>query len=70
MLETLVSASEQASTWISALAKAIENRDERALGEIFQADSHWRNLSGISWPIATFSGQNRIARELPHRAAE
>jgi putative flavoprotein involved in K+ transport len=70
MLEKLVFASEHASTWITAFAKALESRDERALGDILQADSHWRNLSGISWPIGTFSGMDKIARELPRRAAE
>jgi cation diffusion facilitator CzcD-associated flavoprotein CzcO len=70
MLETLVSASEQASAWISALAKAIKDHDERALSGVFQVDSHWRNLGGISWPIRTFSGPEKIAHELCRRAAE
>ena len=70
MLDTLVSASDQASAWISALSKAIEDRDERALAAVFQAHSHWRNLGGISWPFRTFSGTEKIAHELSQRARE
>src|SRR5688500_4535144 len=70
MLEKVVSASEQASTWISAFSKAIEDHDARALGDVFEADAHWRNLGGISWPLRTFSGSETIAHELSRRAAE
>jgi len=33
-------------------------------------DSHWRNLCGISWEIATFSGAGRLADQLCRRACE
>ena len=70
MLDRLVSANEQANAWISALSKAIEDRDDRALAAVFEADSHWRNLGGISWPLRTFSGTEKIAQELSRRAGE
>jgi len=70
MLERLVPASEQAGVWFAAFAKALQSRDEEALRELFQADAHWRNLSGISWPITTFSGNYAIARDLSRRAKE
>jgi cation diffusion facilitator CzcD-associated flavoprotein CzcO len=41
-----------------------------ALGEMFVPDSHWRNLCGLSWQIATFSGAGRLADELCRRAHE
>ena len=34
------------------------------------ADSHWRNLFGISWYFATFSGNATVVAELLARAAE
>jgi putative flavoprotein involved in K+ transport len=37
---------------------------------MFQADSHWRNLCGISWQIATFSGSRKLSEELCRRARE
>lgn len=64
------SATEQASEWISSFNAALAKRDETALAEVLQPDSHWRNLGGISWPIRTFSGRDTITRELCQRAAE
>jgi cation diffusion facilitator CzcD-associated flavoprotein CzcO len=56
--------------WISRLDAALASCDQTALEELLHADSHWRNLSGISWSIRTYSGRDRIASELIRRAKE
>jgi cation diffusion facilitator CzcD-associated flavoprotein CzcO len=63
------SAEELATAWIGAFDAALRSRSEIGLAELFVADSHWRNLLGISWHFATFSGNRVIARELLQRAA-
>ena len=63
------SAEELATAWIGAFDAALGSRSEIGLYELFVADSHWRNLLGISWHFATFSGNRVIARELLQRAA-
>jgi cation diffusion facilitator CzcD-associated flavoprotein CzcO len=63
------SAEELATAWIGAFDAALGGGSEIGLSELFVADSHWRNLLGISWHFATFSGSRVIARELLQRAA-
>jgi len=60
---------ETTETWIAAFGAALENGAERPLLELFAADSHWRNLFGISWDFATFSGRDRLVAALLHRVA-
>ena len=56
--------------WCAAFNAALTGDGPRALGELFVEDSHWRNLLGISWAFATFSGRDRLAGELLARARE
>ena len=56
--------------WIDALNAAIAGGQAAALSALFEADSHWRNLFGISWYFATFSGNAVVVSELLARAAE
>lgn len=37
---------------------------------MFEADSHWRNLCGLSWQMATFSGSQKLSDELCRSARE
>ena len=39
---------------------ALAGGQAAALSELFVADSHWRNLFGISWYFATFSGNATV----------
>src|SRR5258708_26067585 len=55
--------------WIDAFGAALEAQSERALSELFVADSHWRNLFGISWQFATFSGRKTLVEALLQHAA-
>ena len=71
MLERLSpSAEEMATEWIGALGAALAGGSEIALSGLFAPDSHWRNLLGISWHFATFSGSRTLAREMLQRAAD
>lgn len=68
--KTVISAAQQAADWIAAFGAALAAQDAAALAAAFRPDSHWRNLCGISWQIATFSGADTVAAELGRRAAE
>ena len=57
-----------AERWVQAFDAALRARADTALAECFAADSHWRNLFGISWHFATFSGGEAVVRELLARA--
>ena len=71
MLEKVrTSAGAQARSWTSAFGHSLEGGDAAAVSQMFQADSHWRNLCGISWQIATFSGSRKLSEELCRRARE
>jgi cation diffusion facilitator CzcD-associated flavoprotein CzcO len=63
-------ARETTERWAEALNAALASGQAAALSELFVADSHWRNLFGISWYFATFSGNATVVRELLARAAE
>jgi putative flavoprotein involved in K+ transport len=56
--------------WIAALNAALAGGQAARLSQLFEADSHWRNLFGISWYFATFSGNATVVRELLARVAE
>src|ERR1700757_258360 len=60
---------ETTETWIAAFGAALEAGAERALTKLFAADSHWRNLFGISWDFATFSGRATLVAALLHRVS-
>ena len=59
-----------AARWVRAFDAALRARSEQALSECFAGDSHWRNLLGISWYFATFSGRATLVRELLERSRD
>jgi len=61
---------ETTERWIAALDAALAQRRAAALSELFEADSHWRNLFGISWYFATFSGNAAVVEQLLARSAD
>src|ERR1017187_7451893 len=63
-------AGEIAAQWIGAFDAALAGRSESALSDLFVSDSHWRNLFGISWHFATFSGREALCREWLQRARQ
>jgi hypothetical protein len=71
MLEKLAPSAEQTATqWVGTFGLALTSGDEAALAKLFLPDSHWRNLFGISWQLATASGNENLGRELSRRASE
>ncbi|HTC98277.1 MAG TPA: NAD(P)/FAD-dependent oxidoreductase [Bradyrhizobium sp.] len=63
-------ARETTEAWIEAFGVEVARGDERALSGMFADDAHWRNLFGISWQFATFSGNDVLGRELLRSARE
>ena len=61
---------ETTERWIEAFGAALARRSAAELSALFVADSHWRNLFGISWYFATFSGNATVVAELLARGAE
>ncbi len=61
---------ETTENWLAAFNAALAAGAPRRLAELFVEDGHWRNLLGISWQFATFSGRENLAGELPTRARE
>ena len=59
-----------AKEWIGAFGAALQASSASALSELFIADSHWRNIFGLSWQFATISGVEPLVAELLARAAE
>src|SRR5436305_10291942 len=59
-----------ATSWISAFSRCMASEDASALSRMFEADSHWRNLCGLSWQMATVSGSQRLSDELCRCARE
>ncbi|TKW76605.1 MAG: monooxygenase, partial [Bradyrhizobium icense] len=57
-------AKDTAERWVEAFDEALRARSDKALAECLVDDSHWRNLFGISWLFATFSGKAAVVREL------
>jgi cation diffusion facilitator CzcD-associated flavoprotein CzcO len=75
MLDKLTASAEEtaretAEAWIGALDAALTRADAAAVSDLFAADGHWRNLCGISWDFATFSGNGTLAGELTRRARD
>jgi hypothetical protein len=71
MLEKLQPlAEETAARWVRAFDRALASGDDKALAASFLPESHWRKLFGISWQLATFSGNEILCRELSRRASE
>jgi hypothetical protein len=58
-----------AAEWVAAFNAALAGRDAGGLAALLAPDSHWRNIFGISWDFATFSGRQRVVDELLQRAA-
>ena len=71
MLERLGPSAEGTVTqWVRAFGLALTAGDDKALAKLFLPDSHWRNLFGISWQLATSSGNETLCHELSRRASE
>lgn len=55
--------------WLAGFERALASVDDRALGELFHADSHWRDVLALTWRIETTDGRNAIVRSLGAAAA-
>ena len=71
MLERMAPSAEEAvQQWMRAFDRALAARDDKAVAALFLSDSHWRNVFGLSWQLATFSGHEILSHEMCRHAAE
>ncbi|CUJ65855.1 4-hydroxyacetophenone monooxygenase [Achromobacter xylosoxidans] len=59
-----LSDSEVISWWLSTFDAALKAGDAQALGELFQSDSHWRDLFAITWNLTPTNGRDDIVATL------
>ncbi len=57
-------AAEIVEHWLAALEQAITAPGSIALGSLFHADSHWRDVLALTWDIRTVDGLDAIQSEL------
>src|SRR3954468_9539048 len=62
--------SETTERWTRAFNAALSGGLPAALSGLFVEDCHWRNLFGLSWYFATFSGNATVVAELLARAGQ
>ena len=58
-----------ANLWLARFEDALAARDPERLRALFADDAHWRDVLALTWRIRTFSGPQRIAKELTRLAA-
>jgi cation diffusion facilitator CzcD-associated flavoprotein CzcO len=63
-------ARETTERWIGAFNAALTGGRPAVLSELLVEDCHWRNLFGLSWYFATFSGNAVVVAELLARAGQ
>ncbi|MGH1358577.1 MAG: flavin-containing monooxygenase [Burkholderiaceae bacterium] len=63
-------AAEIAEAWLSQLEQAVAAADAGAIGDLFIADSYWRDALALSWCFETQVGSADIAARLCHLAPE
>jgi putative flavoprotein involved in K+ transport len=61
---------ETTEAWLAAFDAALRAQSASELSPLCAADSHWRNLFGLSWHFATVSGNAKVVAELLARSAE
>ena len=61
---------ETTEAWLAAFEAALRAQSVAELSPLFVADSHWRNLFGLSWQFATVSGNATVVAEFLARSAE
>jgi len=54
--------------WLGRFNAALHSADTRQLESLFESDSHWRDLLGLTWQIETLSGASRIGQRLAQSA--
>src|ERR1051326_6574931 len=57
-----------ANHWLARFEPALGAEDGAALGGLFHADSHWRDVLAFSWRIRTLGGAAAIAAQLKSEA--
>src|SRR3954471_7539615 len=64
MLAPATSIVTDAENWLARFERALDERDDALLATLFHADSHWRDVLGLSWRITTVNGAESVLGEL------
>lgn len=53
-----------ATAWLGQFADAVAGRDGAAIGALFAAESHWRDILALTWDLHTTSGAQAIGARI------
>lgn len=68
MLDRTKDISVSAQDWLDRFARALAGPDREALGNLFLAESYWRDVLALSWNLQTIVGRDAIVRDLSAHA--
>ncbi len=68
--ETLISPTEQATTWLTRFGDALSRGDAAAASALFDDDCYWRDLIAFTWNIRTQEGKAAVRAMLDARLAD
>jgi len=70
MLDRTKDIAVSAQAWLDEFERALGKPDPAALGQLFLADSYWRDVLALSWNLQTIAGGDSIKRQLTTLAAK
>ena len=68
--ETLISPTEQATTWLGRFGDALSRGDAAAATALFDDDCYWRDLVAFTWNIRTQEGKAAVRKMLDARLVD
>ncbi|MGY3033108.1 cation diffusion facilitator CzcD-associated flavoprotein CzcO [Bradyrhizobium sp. USDA 4354] len=68
MLDRTKDISVAAQSWLDEFERILGKPDPSSLGDLFVADSYWRDALALSWNLQTIAGRDKIAQELTRLA--
>ncbi len=60
-IDEIADPTEQVSRWLARFENALQSGDRPGLQDLFEEDSHWRDLIAFTWNITPHSGRVTIA---------
>ena len=58
------------SNWLQDFERAVTGGDVKAARDLFQQDSHWRDMLAFTWHLDTISGGDNIEQFLAQKLPE
>ena len=69
-LVSTMNAAQTTDTWLAQFGQAMQSQDSEAVMDLFQTDSYWRDVCGLTWKIETFNGRGDIEAMLDETLPE